>query len=103
MPVYVPAKIKQLNNDSYKLIDAADIDGSVPALTGSGPPTSVALQGTLYWDTTNQVAWINSDGATGWVPLGGGSSINSQTTIIETATDVDLDSGISSETTFTTS
>jgi hypothetical protein len=69
MPVYTPAKVKQLNDGTFKLLDASDLDagslsvvmtlvaggritangiaGEIVVQTGSGAPTHVATAGTL--------------------------------------------------------
>ena len=96
MPAYTPAKIKQLNSGTYKLIDISDLDagsldvvmtllaggqitangilGEIVVQTGSGTPTHTASEGTLYWDTAGDILYGNADGATGWIAAGGGSS-----------------------------
>lgn len=45
---------------------------------GSGAPTHVAKQGTLYWDTTGKIQWVNSSGSTTWAEqaAGGASGIH---------------------------
>jgi len=103
MPVYSSAKIKQLNADTYKLLDATDIDagtidvpvtvgeggsiapdgimGEIAVQTGTGAPTHTARIGTLYWDTLGKTLYCNNDGANTWVAVGGSSAGNTVITI----------------------
>jgi hypothetical protein len=34
--------------------------------TGSGAPAHNAVEGTLYWDYTNDFLYVNDDGTTNW-------------------------------------
>ena len=40
-------------------------------IVGLGAPTHVAPEGTEYWDKTNDLYYINNDGATGWTNIAG--------------------------------
>ncbi len=37
--------------------------------SGAGAPTHTALEGTAFWDTTNNVMYVNNDGSTAWTAL----------------------------------
>ncbi|KKM08364.1 hypothetical protein LCGC14_1724490 [marine sediment metagenome] len=63
--------------------ETATASGYVPALafgdhaseipprfdSGAGAPTHTALEGTAFWDTTNNVMYVNNDGSTAWTAL----------------------------------
>lgn len=50
------------------LIDAVDAKLDPPVQAAAGNPDGVAsgTVGQLYWDTTNEVLYVNHDGSTGW-------------------------------------
>ena len=54
---------------------------------GSGAPTHVAKQGTLYWDTTSKVQYVNSSGSTTWAEQSSGGAAGFHTIIGATHTD----------------
>jgi len=102
-PVVVPAKIKQLNDGTYKLLDATDLDagdvnvaltlveggsvgpsgivGEVRVQTGSGAPTHTATAGTLYLDLVGQDLYANVDSGTTWIVTGSGGGVGGITNI----------------------
>ncbi len=41
---------------------------------GSGAPTHVAKQGTLYWDKTGKIQYVNSSGSTVWAEQSSGGA-----------------------------
>jgi hypothetical protein len=100
MPVYSPAKIKQVNSQTFKLFDATDIDtgtldkfinlisggrivasgiaGEIVPQTGAGAPSHSATRGTLYWDTSGNALYSNNNGSTSWSSVGGTSYTNEE-------------------------
>lgn len=49
------------------------IDGAIIPQTGAGAPVHASPEGTIYWDTTNNVAYFNNNGTTGWTALAAGA------------------------------
>ncbi|MCJ2530808.1 MAG: hypothetical protein LN413_00605 [Candidatus Thermoplasmatota archaeon] len=52
--------------------DVSGIAGRIVCQTGAGAPTHSDAEGTLYWDTTNNIFYVNDDGATAWTLVGPG-------------------------------
>ncbi len=59
-------------------LSASGVDGEIIVQTFAGIPVHSASEGTLCWDTTNDILYCNDDGATGWTQVGpgGGASHN---------------------------
>ncbi len=54
---------------------------------GSGAPTHVAKQGTLYWDSVNTSMYVNSTGGATWVEQASGGAAGTHTMAGDTHTD----------------
>lgn len=52
--------------------DVSGITGRIIVQTGAGAPTHSEAEGTVYWDTTNNILYVNDDGATAWTLVGPG-------------------------------
>lgn len=51
-----------------------DVTANVaPLLLGAGAPAATAPEGTFYWDTTNNLLYVNNDAATSWTLIAGGA------------------------------
>lgn len=53
--------------------DVSGTTGRIKIQTGAGVPSHTEAEGTLYWDTTNNVLYCNNDGSTAWTEIGSGS------------------------------
>jgi hypothetical protein len=64
------ASLQQITSDRFpKNARTSATEGHLHSLipqAGAGTPTHVAAEGTPYWDITNDLAYINSDGAATW-------------------------------------
>lgn len=49
--------------------DVTGITGRIKIQTGAGVPSHTEAEGTLYWDTTNNKLYCNSDGAATWTDV----------------------------------
>ena len=54
---------------------------------GSGAPTHVAKEGTLYWDSTSDVMHVNSSGSTTWAEQSSGGAAGQHNIISTTHSD----------------
>lgn len=63
------AEINALKIRLRKIVDEAGNARAVVISKGAGAPTHVALEGTKYWDSTNNKEYTNNDGSTGWTIL----------------------------------
>lgn len=73
--LYNPADIKAGNINvvltlvSGGKITANGINGQIVMQTGAGAPSHSADEGVPYWDTTNNVLYVNNNGSTGWTAI----------------------------------
>ena len=52
--------------------DVTGITGRVKVQTGSGAPAHTEVEGTVYWDTLNDILYVNDAGAATWTQVGPG-------------------------------
>ena len=63
------AEINALKIRLRKIVDEAGNARALVANKAAGAPTHTALEGTLYWDSTNNKLYVNNDGTTNWTVL----------------------------------
>ena len=51
---------------------------------GAGTPSHTAPEGTMYWDSTNNLFYVNNNGATAWTAVGSGSAAPVDATYLTT-------------------
>lgn len=61
-------------------------------VVAGGTPTHYAALGTVYWDSTNDLLYINNDGANGWTSIAPAASAT-VAGIVELATAAETDTG----------
>ena len=72
MPIDITGKFQPSGGPgAFKLLDGFDIDW----YQGTGAPSATATEGSLYWDTTNNILWVNSNGGTAWMRVTGYSLV----------------------------
>ena len=63
------AEINALKIRLRKIVDEAGNARALVANKAAGAPTHTALEGTLYWDSTANVMYVNNNSATAWTAL----------------------------------
>jgi len=53
--------------------DVSGITGRIKPQSGDGAPSHTEIEGTLYWDETNDAFYVNNNGSTGWTNVSAGS------------------------------
>ncbi|HLF79658.1 MAG TPA: hypothetical protein VJB57_19425 [Dehalococcoidia bacterium] len=63
------AEINALKIRLRKIVDEAGNARAVVVNKAAGAPAHTALEGTFYWDSTNNKLYVNNDGTTNWTIL----------------------------------
>lgn len=63
------AEINALKIRLRKIVDEAGNRRAVIVNKAAGAPAHTAAEGTLYWDSTANVLYVNNNGATSWTAV----------------------------------